>query len=143
MALLPDKTFAHNFCVPLLRDAQNEDGGWGFHAGAESRAEATCWAIKALSTREPENKDNVERGLKFLSAGATCGWVVAIHFSGENRLLGYVAGLLGSGGYRRWKVCEGDWRRLAMGMRRLATRQQLVAENAAEIVIGEAPFKTR
>ncbi len=68
MAFLPDKTFADNFCVPLLRDAQNEDGGWGFHAGAESRAEPTCWAIKALSTREPENKDNLERGLKFLSA---------------------------------------------------------------------------
>lgn len=70
MELLPDKIFAENFCAPLLRDAQNEDGGWGFHAGAESRAEPTCWAIKALSVREPGDSKNdaVERGLKFLNA---------------------------------------------------------------------------
>jgi Squalene-hopene cyclase C-terminal domain len=68
--LLPDKTFAETFCFPLLRDAQNEDGGWGFHARAESRVEPTCWAIKALSSRELGEKKSgaVERGVNFLSA---------------------------------------------------------------------------
>ena len=27
-----------------LRSLQNSDGGWGFHAGCESRIEPTSWA---------------------------------------------------------------------------------------------------
>ena len=69
MEFLPDKIFAENFCVSLLRDAQNSDGGWGFQPGAQSRTEPTCWAVKALLVREVSNKAEqkaIERGLNFL-----------------------------------------------------------------------------
>ena len=71
MEFVSDNIFAENFCVPLLRDAQNSDGGWGFQPGAQSRAEPTCWALKALLAREGSNKaeqEAIERGLNFLVA---------------------------------------------------------------------------
>ncbi len=40
--------FVESVCLPLLRSAQNSDGGWGFHPGSESRTEPTCWALQAL-----------------------------------------------------------------------------------------------
>jgi len=40
--------FVENTCLPFLLDAQNKDGGWGFHAGSMSRAEPTAWALVAL-----------------------------------------------------------------------------------------------
>ena len=53
--LLPDQTeategtyFAESVCLPLLRGAQNGDGGWGFRPGSQSRVEPTCWALLAL-----------------------------------------------------------------------------------------------
>jgi hypothetical protein len=69
MEFVPDDSFAESVCAPLLRDAQNSDGGWGFHAGAQSRVEPTCWALKALLSREGSNKtdqDAIDRGLRFL-----------------------------------------------------------------------------
>ena len=71
MEFVPDNSFAENFCTPLLRDAQNRDGGWGFQPGAQSRVEPTCWALSALVSREAANKtddDAVVRGLNFLTA---------------------------------------------------------------------------
>jgi len=65
----PHNSFAENICAPLLRDAQNPDGGWGFHPGANSRVEPTCWALKALmSLPSPVNSDGdaISRGLEFL-----------------------------------------------------------------------------
>jgi hypothetical protein len=41
-----------NECLSLLRDAQNADGGWGFHADQTSRVEPTCWALRALSRHQ-------------------------------------------------------------------------------------------
>jgi Prenyltransferase and squalene oxidase repeat len=41
-------SFVADVCLPFLKQAQNHDGGWGFRAGAESRAEATSWALLAL-----------------------------------------------------------------------------------------------
>jgi hypothetical protein len=41
-------TFVENICLPYLLNAQNEDGGWGFHPGSISRAEPTAWALIAL-----------------------------------------------------------------------------------------------
>jgi hypothetical protein len=36
-------------CIALLGETQNPDGGWGFHAGEESRVEPTAWVVRALS----------------------------------------------------------------------------------------------
>jgi hypothetical protein len=66
-----DAAFATAVCEPLLLDAENADGGWGFHAGEPSRAEATCWALKALlssNTLKNKNLNAIERGLQFLTA---------------------------------------------------------------------------
>jgi len=40
--------FIEQSCLPYLRNAQNEDGGWGFMPGAGSRVEPTAWALIAL-----------------------------------------------------------------------------------------------
>lgn len=34
-----------------LLDARNHDGGWGYHAGQQTRLEATCWSLLALLGR--------------------------------------------------------------------------------------------
>jgi hypothetical protein len=69
--LNPDNSFAENVCAPLLRDAQNSDGGWGFHPGANSRVEPTCWALKALTSLLASatlDGDAIRRGCNFLIA---------------------------------------------------------------------------
>jgi squalene cyclase len=38
-----------NDCLSLLENLQNADGGWGFHAGVQSRVEPTSWSARALS----------------------------------------------------------------------------------------------
>jgi hypothetical protein len=71
MESVPDTSFAESFCEPLLRKAQNSDGGWGFQPGAQSRVEPTCWALKALLSREGKQDPDGEailRGLNFLAA---------------------------------------------------------------------------
>jgi hypothetical protein len=45
----PATAFVQQTCLPNLRESQNKDGGWGFRAGQESRAEPTAWALLALS----------------------------------------------------------------------------------------------
>jgi hypothetical protein len=52
---MPDKSERTAFIVPLwpeslsfLKTLQNADGGWGFHAGEQSRVEPTSWALRAL-----------------------------------------------------------------------------------------------
>lgn len=55
----------------LLVGAQNDDGGWGFHSGAESRVEPTCWAVKALTAQGLTSSLEdvpVAAGLRFLAA---------------------------------------------------------------------------
>lgn len=72
MESVPDTSFAENFCVPFLRQAQNSDGGWGFRPGAASRAESSCWAVRALmaaSAGERADDESVVRGLSFLASG--------------------------------------------------------------------------
>jgi hypothetical protein len=64
-----EKPFVEEVCLPFLRNAQNEDGGWGFHPQSESRVEPTCWALQAL--RESSNREaevGIPRGLQFLRA---------------------------------------------------------------------------
>jgi hypothetical protein len=69
MEIFPENAFAEKVCVPLLRNAQNSDAGWGFHPGSQSRVEPTCWAVKALASRAAEqNSRDIARGLDFLLA---------------------------------------------------------------------------
>lgn len=55
-------------CLPLLLRLQNQDGGWGFHAGGESAIEPTAWVLVALGGLAglKEARESVERGHLFL-----------------------------------------------------------------------------
>lgn len=66
--LLSESAFAAKLCLPLIRSAQNADGGWGFQAGLQSRVEPTCWAILALRAHEStaSSGEVPARGLEFL-----------------------------------------------------------------------------
>lgn len=67
MNTAPD--FIETFCLPLLRNAQNANGGWGFHPGTDSRVEATCWSLQALSCfAGPDEQEAIAKGLRFLRA---------------------------------------------------------------------------
>ena len=62
--------FVENTCLPFLLNAQNEDGGWGFHVGSISRAEPTAWALIALfeSAFNPSHEEAAARGIRFLGS---------------------------------------------------------------------------
>jgi hypothetical protein len=65
----PNESFVESVCLPFLRNSQNADGGWGFRAGSQSRAEATCWAIQALvDSSRPDLQEAVARGFWFVRA---------------------------------------------------------------------------
>jgi hypothetical protein len=65
-----ERYFVAGICLPSLKNAQNEDGGWGFRPGLHSRAEPTCWALLALlHSSEPAAGDVIARGFHFLCAG--------------------------------------------------------------------------
>jgi len=66
--LSSESVFAANFCLPLIRSAQNSDGGWGFQPGLQSRVEPTCWAMLALRAQESSASlgEIPARGLEFL-----------------------------------------------------------------------------
>lgn len=62
-------SLAESLCLPFLRQAQNSDGGWGFHPGAQSRTEATCWALLALiDLAHGQDSEDISRGFHFLRA---------------------------------------------------------------------------
>jgi Squalene-hopene cyclase C-terminal domain len=62
-----EKSFVENVCLPFLRNSQNTDGGWGFHPGAASRTESTCWALLALNDAAwPASADYVKRGAGYV-----------------------------------------------------------------------------
>lgn len=63
-----EASFVEAICLPFLETSQNEDGGWGFQPGHESRVEPTCWALLAL--RQSEFREGAQellsRGQNFL-----------------------------------------------------------------------------
>ncbi len=62
-----ESSLVNEICLPFLRAARNQDGGWGFHAGCESRAEATAWAVLALM-ETPSSEDLCEGAFNYLTA---------------------------------------------------------------------------
>lgn len=63
----PSASFVESVCLPKLRESQNEDGGWGYRPGSQSRVEPTCWALQALLVASVEmSSEACHRGLQFL-----------------------------------------------------------------------------
>jgi hypothetical protein len=62
-----EANFIDSVCLPLLLAAQNDDGGWGFRRGSESRVEPSAWALLALQERESSGEAQ-QAGFKFLHA---------------------------------------------------------------------------
>lgn len=151
MEIFPENTFAENtfaekVCVPLLRNAQNSDGGWGFHSDSQSRVEPTCWAVKALTSRAAKQYSrDIARGLDFLLAAQladgswpstpeekTGCWVTSLvcwvlSGTGDAKYSQAIAGGL------RW-ICE-DWPRdsswLQRWVRKFSSASRLSKQNPA------------
>lgn len=69
MGAASESSLITTFCLPLLQNAQNRDGGWGFHPGSQSRVEATCWALHALiCSAWPDTQEVIADGFRFLRA---------------------------------------------------------------------------
>jgi hypothetical protein len=51
-----EKSFVSSLCLPFLRAAQDEGGGWGFHPGFQRSVEATSGALFALLGLESSNE---------------------------------------------------------------------------------------
>ena len=62
-------SFVERVYLARLRRLQNEDGGWGFNAGCESRIEPTTWALVALHEfgSSLAVDETLDRGLRFLT----------------------------------------------------------------------------
>ncbi len=137
-----EKPFVEEVCLPFLRNAQNRDGGWGFHPQSESRVEPTCWALQALS--ESSNREaEVERRpwIAIPSRGSAWRRFVALDARREIRLLGDFARLLGlahCGGFVR----RGD-RGHQLALPGLAEGHHAVAAISGEVfhAEGAAPGK--
>ena len=152
METFPENTFTEKVCVPLLRNAQNSDGGWGFHRGSQSRVEPTCWAVKALASREvvagvPDflDRSTIVKGFDFLLAAQladgswpstpeekTGCWVTSLACwvlagTGDEKYSKAIADGL------RW-ICE-DWPRdsswLQKWIRKFSTGNRLTKQNPA------------
>lgn len=146
METSPENNFPERICVPLLRDAQNSDGGWGFHSGSQSRVEPTCWAVKALSSRAAiENTSDIARGLDFLLAAQladgswpstpeekTGCWVTSLACLVLSGTDGAKYSQASAGGLR-W-ICE-DWPRdsswLQRWVRKFSSGNRLTKQNLA------------
>lgn len=61
-------SFVPKTCLPYLRTAQNDDGGWGFLQGLESRVEPTAWCVLALHefSDDPGVNEATVRGFGYL-----------------------------------------------------------------------------
>lgn len=62
-------SFLEKTCIPFLVDAQNSDGGWGYHPLEASRVEPTSWALLALAAiPQPNQSANIR--------SYACDWLV-------------------------------------------------------------------
>jgi hypothetical protein len=71
-------------CLSLLRELQNADGGWPFHAREQSRVEPTCWALRALFASETcANHQVFRKAARFLQTSqlADGSWPAASQMS--------------------------------------------------------------
>jgi hypothetical protein len=61
-------SFVPKTCFAYLRAAQNDDGGWGFTKGLESRVEPTAWCVLALHefSEGPGVDEAALRGFSYL-----------------------------------------------------------------------------
>lgn len=68
MEATSEASFIQRICIPLLENAQNDDGGWGFHPRSQSRVEPACWALLALLNSSPsqDREERIARGFRFL-----------------------------------------------------------------------------
>ena len=97
MEATPETSFIESLCLPIVREAQNADGGWGFHVGSQSRVEPTCWALQALMDSScPEVPQGADRGFQFLRAAQLADGSWPFFFRGKSWLLGDFACLLGA-----------------------------------------------
>jgi hypothetical protein len=85
-------------CFSLLRELQNADGGWPFHAGEQSRVEPTCWGFRTLFHTEQTGQNEVSRkAVGFLHASqlADGSWPAASQTSAGNWVTSLVCSVLG------------------------------------------------
>jgi hypothetical protein len=86
-------------CLSLLREMQNADGGWPFHAGEQSRVEPTCWALRALFNCEQTGQNEASRqALSFLHASQLVNgsWPAASQISAGSWVTSLVCSVLGT-----------------------------------------------
>lgn len=53
-----EEEFVRDIGLPFLQTAQNQDGGWGFRPGAQSRVEPTAWSLLALKGMERAGRES-------------------------------------------------------------------------------------
>src|SRR5580700_8539957 len=74
-------SFVEQICLPFLQDTQNQDGGWPFLPGRESRVEPTAWASLALQElrTQTSTQSALDRALRFLASAqlGDGGWPAA------------------------------------------------------------------
>jgi hypothetical protein len=71
---MPDQSDRTHLSAPpwleslsFLQTLQNDDGGWGFHAGEPSRVEPTSWAVRALMDHQEEiDTSNFRKAVEYL-----------------------------------------------------------------------------
>ena len=102
--LLRRKKFACLSCC----NAQNADGGWGFHPQSESRVEPTCWALQALceSSAEPPPDEASRVAFSFLRAAQLADGSWPSTTRRKAGLLGDFALLLAAAGCERFIACR-------------------------------------
>jgi len=130
--LSSESVFAAKVCLPLIRTAQNVDGGWGFQPGLQSRVEPTCWALMALRAHEStaSSGEIPARGLAFLREAqlADGSWPASAEVNSGSWVTALACWVLASDAQAREAVAAGvtwicnDWPRDSATWRRWRAR---------------------